>query len=305
MTFEIKILVTEGKLVMKDWTNRNMSDGRSESELPERLCHYWLSRVTLPAGVRRSLKGDAPAIRALFNRNPGQFTIQRLERELAGCLKQGIQVLLPGDGLYELIFGAMGENGINIPYILYLKGDPSLLMKRGVAFVGSRKAGSYGKRATEELVRSLRTEDVVIVSGGARGIDTAAHLTALDHGLPTIAVLGSGIGWDYPPENRGLFQRISEEGLLVSEYEPGRKPEKYFFPERNRIIAQLAEAVVVTAAARTSGALHTAEHAMDSGHTIFTIPYELFDEAGEGCRLLVETGAELILHCELFSEMIS
>ncbi len=231
--------------------------------------------------------------------------MDRLERELQDCHQRGIKVLLPGDGLYEILFGEMARAGINVPYILYMKGDTSLLMKQGVAFVGSRDATADGLKATGALVRSLAPKDVVIISGGARGVDTAAHEAALDSGLPTICILGSGIGWDYPPENQGLFQRIAREGLLLSEYEPGRRPEKYFFPERNRIIAQLARTLVVTAAARGSGSLHTAEHAMDCGHMIHTIPYELFDPAGEGCRLLLETGAGLILDCELFSEIFS
>lgn len=277
----------------------------SESILPDRLCHYWLSRVHLPASRRRTLKGDPLEIRVEYTKADGGFSRSRLEKDLIFCRTQGIQVLLPGDELFQILFQNMAEAGINVPYILYVKGDPSLLLKKGVAIVGSRNASCYGLKATGELVRSLWNHDVVIVSGGALGVDTMAHETALECGLPTIAVLGSGIGWDYPRENRRLFERISREGLLVSEYEPGRRPEKYFFPERNRIIAQLSQAVVVTAAALQSGSLHTAEHAMDCDHEIFTIPYELFDEGGAGCRLLLETGAQLIHNCEVFSEIIS
>lgn len=288
---------------------QSMMDTASEKKewarFPDRLCHYWLSRIRMPAGRRQALKGDPMAIRSEYNHAPRGFSRERLERDLASCRERGIEVLLPGDPLYEILFQDMARAGVNVPYILYMKGDPSLLMKMGVAFVGSRDASRYGCKATGALVRSLSARDVVIVSGGARGIDSTAHETALDCGLPTIAVLGSGIGWDYPPENRALFDRISREGLLLSEYEPDRRPEKYFFPERNRIIAQLSQAVVVTAAALKSGSLHTAEHAMDCGHEIYTIPYELFDEGGEGCRFLLETGAELILNCELFSEIFS
>lgn len=280
-------------------------EGATEGDLPDRLCHFWLSRTRMPAARRQALKGNPAGIRHEFARAAGGFTRESLERELAYYRKLGIVVLLPGDGLYEILFGQMARAGINVPYILYMKGDASLLRKQGVAFVGSRDATPYGLKATGALVRALAPRDVVIISGGARGVDTAAHEAALDTGLPTICVLGSGIGWDYPPENRGLFRRISREGLLLSEYEPGRRPEKYFFPERNRIIAQLARTLVVTAAAKGSGSLHTAEHAMDCGHTIHTIPYELFDPAGEGCCLLLETGAQLIIDCELFSEIFS
>lgn len=273
--------------------------------MEERYYHYWLSQVKFEAGVRRALKGNAEQIRREFERDPKGLCEKDMERKLDFLGKQQIQILLPGDLLFEEVFGDMAGKGIMVPYILYASGDMELLRKNGIAFVGSRSASGYGLRVTRELVASLEGQDVSIISGGARGVDRIAHETALEAGLPTICVLGCGIGYNYPPEHRVLFERIRRHGLLLSEYEPFQIPVRYFFPERNRIIAQLSEVVIVTCAAQKSGALITAEHAMDCNHKVYTVPHNIFDKQGEGCNFLLETGAGIITKSEYLREIIS
>lgn len=272
--------------------------------MEERYYHFWLSQVKLEAGLRHSLKGDPRKISREFYQGDRGLSEWQISRRLEACQKIGIQVLLPGDALFEACFGELAKAGIHVPYILYMKGNPDLLKKRGIAFVGSRKVTEYGGRVTRDLVASLKGEDVVIVSGGARGVDRIAHETALRVGLPTICVLGCGIGYVYPPENGDLFEEISRSGLLLSEYEPGLAPQRYFFPERNRIIAQLSDYVVVTSAAAKSGSLLTAEYALDCNHEVLTVPYGIYEEQGEGCNFLLETGAQIITKKDDLREIV-
>lgn len=273
--------------------------------MEERYYHFWLSKVKMEARLRKELKGDSGRIAREFEQDGRGLDRSMIKKSLERCRELAIGILLPGDVLYEEAFGELTRSGIHVPYILYMKGNPELLKRPGVAFVGSRTAGDYGRLVTRELVGALAGSDKVIISGGARGIDSIAHETALAVGLPTICVLGCGIGHVYPPENRQLFQQISQRGLLLSEYGPMTPPRPYFFPERNRIIAQLSDQVVVTAAAARSGSLLTAEYALDCNREVFTVPYGIFDEQGEGCNFLLETGARIITKSDSFLELIS
>lgn len=273
--------------------------------MEDRYYHYWLSQVKFDAKLRHELKGNCAEIARAFELDKRGLDEAAIVCRLNNCAALGISLLLPGDALFEQVFGDLVQSGIHVPYLLYMKGDRELLKKRGIAFVGSRNVTSYGHRVTKDLVSSLKGEDLVIISGGARGVDRIAHETALCHGIPTICVLGCGIGYNYPPENGPLFEKISRVGLLVSEYEPGLAPLRYFFPERNRIIAQLSDYVVVTSATAKSGALLTAEYAMACDHEVLTVPYGIYEETGEGCNFLVEAGAGIITKREHLIEIIS
>lgn len=178
------------------------------------------------------------------------------------------------------------------PAVLYVKGTlPDCRFCIGM--VGSRLADAYGKKVAHSFGKALAEAGVVIVSGGAAGIDTASHEGALQGGGRTIAVLGCGVDIVYPHANRQLFGEIEAEGALVSEYPPGTKPERFHFPERNRIISGISQGIVLIQAARRSGALITAEFAMDEGREVFCIPGNIFTDKSAGPHRLIKAGARL------------
>ena len=186
------------------------------------------------------------------------------------------------------------------PYVLYYKGNLELLKDQAIAVVGSRCPKDYAITMTKDVVNCL-AQRYVIVSGLAKGIDALAHQAALSINS-TIAVLGCGIDRIYPNENKDLFQQIEEQGLILSEYPKMSLPLKHHFPDRNRIVAALSKAVVVMQADIKSGALITVNQALDLGKDIYTIPYDLMALEGQGCNLLIQQGANMILnHDDLLS----
>jgi DNA processing protein len=179
------------------------------------------------------------------------------------------------------------------PRMLYLRGsgETELLGRRSVAVVGARACSPYGAQVARMLGRELAAAGLVIVSGLARGIDGEAHRGALEAGGLTLAVLGCGIDRDYPASHAQLSRRIEERGLVVSEYEPGVEPAPWRFPARNRIIAGLTEAVVVVEARDRSGALITADFALDEGREVFAVPGEITSTLSAGTNALLKLGA--------------
>ena len=177
------------------------------------------------------------------------------------------------------------------PPVLYCIGDAELLQMPMVAVVGSRKCSEYGKRVSMEIGRQLSRGGIGVVSGMAKGIDSFAHLGALKNGGKTIAVLGCGPDVCYPAENRKIYEQIIQEGLIVAEYEPGTKPMPYRFPQRNRIIAALSEAVVVTEAGTGSGSLITAEISNSLNKTVYSVPGNITSQYSIGTNKLIAEGA--------------
>ncbi|EAT16620.1 DNA-processing protein DprA [Desulfuromonas acetoxidans] len=178
------------------------------------------------------------------------------------------------------------------PALLYLRGQwPE---KRTLALVGSRRCSPAGQRWTEKLAHTLSQHNLTIVSGLARGIDSAAHRGALKGPGSTIAVLGCGIDLIYPKENRHLFEQIGEKGIIVSEYPPGTAPKPGNFPGRNRIISGLSEGVVIIEAALQSGSLITADFALEQGRDVFAVPGPPYDSQVAGCLKLIHDGATLV-----------
>ena len=175
---------------------------------------------------------------------------------------------------------------------LFLRGSATVdvLARPAVAVVGARACSGYGEVA-RRLGRELAAAGVVVVSGLARGIDARAHEGALEADGPTVAVLGCGIDRDYPAANRGLAARIAERGLIVSEYAPGVEPAPWRFPARNRIVAGLAVATVVVEARERSGALITADFAMEEGREVFAVPGEITSGLSVGTNALLRSGA--------------
>ncbi|WP_425060844.1 hypothetical protein SCACP_15980 [Sporomusa carbonis] len=205
-------------------------------------------------------------------------------------LKKGICLCCLKDGNYPVLL----RNIFNPPYILYYRGTLPHNDKL-IAVVGSRKATVYGKNAAKMLSSGLAAAGVGIISGAARGIDTAAHQGALEleQGY-TLAVLGSGVDVCYPPENAKLLARIVERGAIISEYAPGVMAHPGHFPARNRIINGLARGVVVVEAAEKSGALITADFALEEGRDVFAVPGTIFAANSKGTNRLIKQGAKLV-----------
>jgi DNA processing protein len=179
------------------------------------------------------------------------------------------------------------------PPALYVRGRGVDVALAGpaVAVVGARSCSAYGRSVARSLGRELAAAGLVVVSGMARGVDGEAHRGALEAGGVTVAVLGCGIDRDYPAAHAELARRICEHGLVVSEYEPGVEPAPWRFPARNRIIAGISEAVVVVEARERSGALITADFALEEGRDVFAVPGEITSALSAGTNALLRLGA--------------
>ena len=176
------------------------------------------------------------------------------------------------------------------PLVLYAKGDIKLLNSTCVAVVGSRRSSRYGKDVTEKFAEAISKAGVTIVSGLADGIDTFAHTATVNAKGKTIAVLGSGLNQIYPATNTNLANKIVESGgLLISEHKPNEKPQTYYFPIRNRIIAGLSKAVLITEATEKSGSMHTKNYALEYGREVFAVPGRINDIYSEGCNKIIKS----------------
>lgn len=180
------------------------------------------------------------------------------------------------------------------PPLLFARGNYSLNAKPAVAVVGSRLATYYGKKTAEDLSAQLARQGLAVVSGLARGIDSAAHRGALLAGGPTVAVLGCGVDVVYPPENRRLQDEIAEKGLVVSEYPMGAEPLAGHFPNRNRIITGLSLGVVAVEARGDSGVFSSVRWAADQGREVFAVPGPINSAASFGTNRLIKQGAKLV-----------
>src|SRR5688572_19733027 len=188
------------------------------------------------------------------------------------------------------------------PIVLYVKGTLTTRDKNSVAIVGSRMTTSYGMSAARKLGYQLAYMGVTVVSGGARGIDTAAHQGALSAKGRTVAVLGTGINIVFPPENAQLFEKISANGALITQFPFNRPADKQSFPIRNRIVAGMTLGTVVVEANLTSGALITANFATEYGRQVFAVPGPIDSPRSKGCHDLIKKGAKL---CEGAEDIVS
>jgi DNA processing protein len=180
------------------------------------------------------------------------------------------------------------------PAKLWVRGDLSVCLTHAVAVVGARAASRNGLAVAATIAGDLARAGIVVVSGMARGIDSAAHAGALDAGGVTVAVLGTGIDVVYPAEHRELADRIAQSGALVTEFRPGAAPEVFHFPLRNRIISGLSRAVVVVEAAEKSGSLITARLAAEQGRDVMVVPGPVLGGRNKGAHALIRDGAKLV-----------
>lgn len=184
------------------------------------------------------------------------------------------------------------------PPILYIRGKILPEDEWCLAVVGTRRATVYGRQVTEDIVTDLAHNKITVVSGLARGIDTIAHRAALDAGGRTIAVFACGLDIIYPAENANLAKQILEQGALISEYPLGTKPKPEHFPRRNRILSGLSLGVLVTEAGESSGALITADMALEQNRDVMAVPGSIFSPASYGSNHLIQEGAKLVRNCQ-------
>jgi DNA processing protein len=219
---------------------------------------------------------------------PAVFARDKAEREIEAVEKLGGRYLVLGQGLYPQSLAEIED----APPLLTAKGNFALLDRPMVAIVGARNASAAACRFARGLAHDLGEETIAVVSGLARGIDSAAHDGSLDNG--TIAVIAGGIDVAYPPENEARQKDIATRGLLIAEMPPGTEPRARHFPYRNRIIAGLAAGTVVIEAAPQSGSLITARLAAEAGREVMAVPGSPLDPRAQGCNQLIRDGATLI-----------
>ena len=219
---------------------------------------------------------------------PRLVTSLEAEREAARVEKLGGRYLALGRPLYPSLLAQMDD----APPLLIAKGDLKLLDRRAVAIVGARNASAAACRFARTLAHDLGREGVAVVSGLARGVDSAAHDGALDSG--TIGVVAGGIDVFYPPENETRQKAMFERGLVLAEMPPGTEPRARHFPYRNRIIAGMSVGTVVVEAAPRSGSLITARLAAEAGREVMAVPGSPLDPRAQGCNQLIRDGATLV-----------
>lgn len=211
------------------------------------------------------------------------------DRIIEECHKKRIKIITLSDDEYPEMLKYITDP----PIVLYVRG--SIPKSNSIAIVGSRKASGYGIETANKMAYNLALSDICIVSGMARGIDTAAHAGALEAGGETVAVLGCGADVPYPPENASIMERIAGSGAVISEYPPGTPPSTYNFPDRNRIISGMSIGTLVVEAGMKSGSLITANYALEQGRDVFAIPGNINNYNSMGTNKLIKDGAKLVL----------
>ena len=224
-----------------------------------------------------------------LSRSPRIFSREAAERAMANAEAIGARFICQCEASYP----ALLRESDTAPPVLWIKGEAALLSRSAVAVVGARNASALARKFARQLAREIGGAGHVIVSGLARGIDTAAHEAALETG--TVAVVAGGLDMIYPPENSALHADIARRGVLVSEQLPGAEPKAEFFPRRNRIISGLSRAIIVMEAALRSGSLITARFAADQGREVFAVPGSPLDPRCEGTNRLIRDGASLLM----------
>ena len=214
-----------------------------------------------------------------------EVALRQSEEILNDCERKGIDVYHYTSDQYPTRLKQVAD----APPVLFTRGNASLNQPKTVAIVGTRKATEYGKRITEEIVEQLKPHQPVIISGLAYGIDITAHKAALKHDLPTFGILAGGLDSIYPAVHKDIAFKMQQHGALISENKPGTTPDFHLFPERNRIIAGMADVVIVVEAAQKGGALITADIAYGYEKMLFAVPGDIDREFSAGCNYLIRT----------------
>jgi len=273
---------------LKYWVGFNRISGVGRARFSQIESHFGtMERAWLAGPSELKAAGlDAKSIEAIVAARP---TIS-LDAEMEMLARHNVKVLTWSDPA----FPPRLKEIYDVPPLLYVRGTLTAEDEWAIAVVGTRLATVYGRDVTERLVAELVQNRITVVSGLARGIDSVAHRAALEARGRTIAVLACGLDMVYPGENVKLAQAIMEQGALVSEYPIGTRPKAEHFPRRNRIMSGLCLGVVVTEAGESSGALITANLALEQNREVFAIPGSIFSPASRGTNRLIQDGAKLV-----------
>lgn len=263
------------------WLRLSLSENVGPITFKALLQRFGTARQALEALPELSRRGGLKRTVRLYAERDVALDLER-----AATL--GIVPLLSRDDEYPRLLRHID----GAPAVLWSKGSPAFANRNGVAMVGARNASAIGIRFTRQIAAELGAAGLVIVSGLARGIDTAAHEASLATG--SVAVVAGGIDVIYPPENAKLHAALGERGLIVSEMKPGTVPKAEHFPRRNRIISGMARATLVMEAALRSGSLITARLAAEQGRDVFAVPGSPLDPRAEGTNRLIRNGATLL-----------
>lgn len=248
-----------------------------------------------PEAIFKASRNDLSAVASdSISENIVSFDRRLIEKDLALAKKAGIKIITLFDSDYPQALKQIPGP----PIVLYISGKLIEDDNLAIGIVGSRHASVYGLNSTEKFAYELSVRKVTIVSGLARGVDTCAHKAALKAGGRTIAVMGSGFGNIYPEENKDLVEKIALNGAVVSEFSMETLPLPQNFPRRNRIISGLSKGILVTEAARNSGALITADFALEQGREVFALPGRIDANNSVGTNKLLKQGAKLVTCCD-------
>jgi DNA processing protein len=269
------------------WVRLSRS-GLAARRLNALLAHYG-SPDAVFATPRREL-GAAPGMTPAAAEKLLDPEAARIDGDLRLMERLGVRLVTTAASQYPPLLNQIFDP----PAYLYVRGDLGDGDPCAVGIVGSRRCSPYGRTMADRLSRDLAAAGVTVVSGLARGVDTAAHTGALSAGGRTVAILGSGLASVYPSENRGLADRIAASGAVVSEFPMTAGPDAWHFPARNRIISGWCQGVCVVEAPAASGALITAEFAMEQGRDVFAVPGPVTDPRSRGAHALIRDGACLV-----------
>jgi DNA processing protein len=250
-------------------------------------CKTSIGAHSAPVAFLGALPGFSRGIACAIKATP----LETGRKTAEDAARLGAQVLVPGDADYPTLLHDIPDP----PPVLFSLGNHSVLLRPAAAIVGSRDHSSYGAATCRILAGGAAEAGVVVVSGMARGLDAVAHLAALDVGGTTIGVLGNGLGVIYPAANRALYDRVANQGLLLSEFPPGERPHVGSFPRRNRLISGLSRVTVVVEAAIGSGALITASAGLDQGRDVMAVPGNITSPLSAGSNRLIRDGAAPVL----------
>lgn len=253
----------------------------------ERVGPVAFSELLKRFGSAERALAEAPAVARRAGGNLVPPTVEAVRRELDAGERLGARLIVVGEPAYPPLLARLDPP----PPVLWARGDAALLRKEAVAVVGARVASASGQRFARGLAAELGEAGLLVVSGLARGIDSAAHEGALPTG--TAAVLGGGVDDVYPPENAALYERVVAEGCVVSESPVGARAQARDFPRRNRIVSGLSLGVIVVEAELRSGSLITARLAGEQGRDVFAVPGSPLDPRAKGANDLIRQGAVL------------
>jgi DNA processing protein len=260
-------------------------------KLGKNLIEYCGSAEAVFKEKRQNLEKIPDIGRITAQKIVSQNVLKRAEEELRFIEKNKIQTFFFKDKNYPRRLLHCSDS----PLMLYFKGNADLNVEKIVSIVGTRRCTDYGRTIIAQLLADLKTDNVLVVSGLAYGIDTTAHQTALENQLATVAVLGHGLDRIYPFQNRSLAKKMLENGGVLTDFLSKTKPDAVNFPSRNRIIAGLSDATIVVEAAQHGGALITAEIANSYCRDVFAVPGRLNDERSAGCNFLIKTNKAALI----------